>query len=43
MMGIIMGENTFDEFIIRHQEFLPSTMEQIEYDRFVGEDSEGIY
>lgn len=40
MMGRNMGENTFDEFIIRHQEFLPEYNQQIEYERFIGEDPE---
>jgi hypothetical protein len=40
MMGCNMGEHTFDEFIIRHQEFLPEYNQQIEYDRFIGEDPE---
>lgn len=40
MMGRNMGEHTFDEFIIRHQEFLPEYNQQIEYDRFIGEDQE---
>lgn len=38
MMGRNVGEGTFDEFILKYQEFLPKYNEKIEYNRFMGED-----
>lgn len=41
MMGRNIGENTFEEFLWKYQNFLPEYKEKVEYERLIGEDPEG--
>lgn len=40
-LGRNLGKDTFEDFLWKYQEFLPEYHEQIEYERFLGEDPQG--